>query len=139
MQIDHEINHLNIMTHDMDRMAKFYGEVLGFKVGWRPDFPSKGAWMYLGDKPLIHLVEIEQERRSIEPRVSHFAFTGTGILEFADNLKRLDIPFATRSVPNSELVQVVLLDPDGNVFEILFDNAASAGVTAYKWEGPIPV
>src|SRR5258705_4561836 len=49
--------HVNIRCAESDLPAieKFYGEVLGLKVGPRPKFPFNGLWLYDGDEPIVHV------------------------------------------------------------------------------------
>jgi len=53
-----QLDHVNIRTNNLAEMVRWYSEVLGLHSGPRPDFPFGGAWMYLGDQPVVHLVEI---------------------------------------------------------------------------------
>jgi len=34
MQIEPALNHINIFTHNMDRLIHFYEDILGFKLGY---------------------------------------------------------------------------------------------------------
>jgi catechol 2,3-dioxygenase-like lactoylglutathione lyase family enzyme len=49
--------HLNIRCspEDIPAIERFYGDVLGLKTGYRPDFKFGGIWLYDGDNPLIHV------------------------------------------------------------------------------------
>ena len=44
--------------------AAFYDRVLGMKAGDRPPFPFPGAWIYLGDTPVLHLVDVSDGQRA---------------------------------------------------------------------------
>ena len=79
MNITPALNHINLKTHDMNRIIRFYGDVLGFKPGYRPPFSSTGCWMYLDNNPLIHLVQIDTPPKNDDPAVNHFALTGSGL------------------------------------------------------------
>jgi catechol 2,3-dioxygenase-like lactoylglutathione lyase family enzyme len=46
------------VTPNIERMCRFYCEVLGFRQIWRPDFPFRGAWLF-GYGLQIHLIEPE--------------------------------------------------------------------------------
>jgi len=138
MKIDPSLNHVNLMTHDMDRMVEFYTRTMGFRVGPRPPFNNEGTWLYLGDFALIHLVKTDCEPFNKDPKIAHFAFSGTGMSEFAAHLRELDVPHIFRAVPKTEIVQVVLRDPDRNVFEVLFDRSSMEGAEPYRWDEPMP-
>ncbi len=79
MHIAPGLNHVNLMTHDMDRLIRFYGDVLGFKPGYRPPFSVAGSGLYLGEHALIHLVQTSAPVRNDDPAVNHFALTGDGL------------------------------------------------------------
>ena len=55
------LDHVNIKTNRLTEMVAFYEDVLGMKSGKRPNFPSHGAWIYVGKNPVIHLVEMAHE------------------------------------------------------------------------------
>ena len=138
MHITPELNHINLVTHDMGRLIRFYRDVLGFRAGFRPSFPVEGAWLYLGDHALIHLVKSNLPVRNDDPAVNHFAFSGQGLAEFLAHLRSMDVPYNVRVAPEIELRQVELHDPDGNMFEVLFAGSEAEGVNTepYKWTHP---
>ena len=49
--------HLNIRCskEDLPAIEKFYGDVLGLKTGYRPNFTFGGVWLYDGEDPIIHV------------------------------------------------------------------------------------
>jgi len=49
--------HLNIRCaqEDLPAIERFYGDVLGLKKGYRPNFMFGGIWLYDGDDPIIHV------------------------------------------------------------------------------------
>lgn len=138
MNIVPALNHVNPMTHDMDRMIAFYSSTMGFRVGPRPPFNNKGTWLYLGEHALVHLVKTNHEPRNEDSKIAHFAISGTGMETFAAHLRTLDVPHTFRPVPETDIVQVVLRDPDHNVFEVLFDQSSMAKTAPYRWDAPMP-
>lgn len=114
------LDHVNIKTAELDEMVKWYGDVLGMGTGWRPDFPFGGAWLYLGDRPVVHLVEVETAAKGIDPRIEHFAFRADGMAEFIENLDRRNIDYSTDAVPGAPIVQVNLFDIAGNHIHVDF-------------------
>ena len=133
MKIDAELNHINLSTVRLAEMVVFYQDILGFRVGDRPPFDNVGAWMYLEDKPLIHLTEREREQRNVEPKINHFAFTASGMAEFITHLRAHEIPYLVRLVPEVEMRQVVIKDPDGNLFEVMFERHEEADMSPFRW------
>ena len=124
------LDHVNIRTADVERLATFYGEVLGLMRGPRPPFPFGGAWLYCGAKAAIHLVDAsEAPPHSYDPLVlglSHFAFSATGLAAFVARLQGLGIAHHVGQLPGRPLTQVNLRDPDGNALHVDFSEVADA-------------
>lgn len=114
-------SHVNLRTARLSEMIAWYSEVLGMHSGRRPDFGFGGAWLYLGDTPLIHLVEVPSEPRTRDPKIEHFAFDASGIADFAARLEERGIAHTIDPVPGFPIVQINLHDPDGNHIHVDFD------------------
>ena len=121
------LDHVNIRTSELERLVTFYTEVLGFQVGQRPDFAFPGAWLYCGDRPVVHLIAVDDTPRPGNAlSLEHFAFAAEGlgvddravptlirkvpllrdrgVFELTDHdLRRLDI------APTTEILQQLLL------------------------------
>jgi len=41
-----KLAHYAIRTADLEASRRFYTEVIGFRVGYRPPFPFPGIWLY---------------------------------------------------------------------------------------------
>ena len=118
-------DHVNIRTHQLDEMISWYGDVLGLFPGPRPEFPFPGAWLYLRDQALVHLVGIE--KAPVEPDnlgLEHFALRAEGMAEFLTKLESLGIEARVSPVPGLPVVQVNIFDPDGNHIHVDFDAEA---------------
>ena len=73
-----DLDHVNIRTTQLAKTTAFFTEVLGLVVGWRPDFPFGGAWLYAGEKDVVHLVEVAKAHVPSEgSSLDHFAFATT--------------------------------------------------------------
>ena len=82
-------DHVNIITSNLDTMQTWYGEVLGLHPGPRPPFDVPGAWLYLGDMAVVHLVEVDETPKGYDGvRMEHVAFRASGYQTFLDNLAR---------------------------------------------------
>ena len=57
------LDHVNIKTARLDQLVAFYCGVLGLDHGRRPPFPFAGAWLYCGQRPVVHLVETPPSTR----------------------------------------------------------------------------
>ena len=123
------LDHVNIRTANVDAMTRFYADVLGLALGPRPPFSFDGAWLYCGDKAAVHLVS-KRDVPAGESSIDHFAFRATGLVEFVNRLKANNVPYRITVVPQLELRQVHISDPDGNRIEVAFpaeESVDSAG------------
>lgn len=117
-------DHVNVRTAHLDAMIDFYGDVLGLHPGPRPDFRVGGAWLYLGDQPYVHLVDIPEQAPNVpDNTLEHFAFRATGMAEFLSKLAQRGIDYSIDPVPDFPIVQVNFRDPDGNHIHVDFDKA----------------
>jgi catechol 2,3-dioxygenase-like lactoylglutathione lyase family enzyme len=124
------LDHVTIHTARLAELTDFYARVLGLRPGKRPGFKFSGAWLYCGDRPALHLVEVpasqnggapvarDGEARS--PKIEHFAFRAEGLAEFLARLREFDVAYRTAVVPTFEIRQVHIRDPEGNHIEIAF-------------------
>jgi catechol 2,3-dioxygenase-like lactoylglutathione lyase family enzyme len=115
-----QLDHVNIRTDKLAEMIHFYEDVLGLISGVRPNFPFPGAWIYVGENPVIHLVGVDKECASVEPKIEHFAFRATGLTKLTERLAKAGIQHSIDPVPGVPIVQVNLEDVDGNHIHIDF-------------------
>ncbi|MEM8956351.1 MAG: VOC family protein [Pseudomonadota bacterium] len=114
-------DHVNIRTANLDAMVAWYGEVLGLHPGPRPDFPFAGAWLYLGDTAVIHLVAADPPPAPGESLgIEHVSFRATDHAGFIATLEARVIPHRTVTVEAVGLALVNIHDPDGNHLHIDF-------------------
>lgn len=115
-----ELDHYNITTDDLDRSVKFYEEVLGLKIGKRPNVKIPGAWLYCGDKAVVHLVSVKHNEKSGMGTLDHVAFRATDFDGTRANLKERGIAFSEMSLPDFKIHQIFVHDPDGVKVELNF-------------------
>ena len=67
--------------------------------------------------------------------MNHFALSGKGLADFLEHLRTQDVPYNVLVAPEIDLRQVVMFDPDGNMFEVLFPGSEAEGVNIgpFKW------
>ena len=132
--------HLNIRCSESDLPAieKFYGEVLGLRKGYRPDFMFNGIWLYDGDDPIVHVGARFPKGSFVKDRhngsMDHIAWRASGAVDFRKKLKKLRIEFEEQNIENAGY-QVFLYDPVGTKLEFNFLNeqvadAVPLGTTA---------
>ena len=114
-------------TVNLAAMVAWYDAALGIKAGHRPDFPVPGAWLYLGEACVLHLIEadpapmVHAEGESL--RMEHIAFRAEGMADFLANLKRIGTEYRLFPFDSAGIVLVFLRDPDGNRLHIDFTMA----------------
>jgi len=118
-----ELDHYNIFTDNLERSVKFYEGVLGLHNGKRPDFGIPGAWLYCGDKAVVHIVAIKQNEKSGSGTLDHVAFRATDFEGTKAKLQQHDIKFSEMSVPDFNVRQIFVHDPDGVKVELNFFSA----------------
>jgi len=120
------LDHVNIRTGNLTGLTSFYGGLLGLEEGARPPFGVNGAWLYLADLPVVHLVEVEKTPEARTPRVEHFAFMAEGLEETKARLSEAGQSFREVTVPGYGWTQLFLRDPDGNNVELTFMETGGA-------------
>ena len=126
-----DLNHVNIRTANLDAIVGFYGDVLGLTSGTRPSFRFPGAWLYAGDRAVVHVVVGDAESTEGQPRIDHFAFSAVDLAGTLATLRAHDVAYRCFEVPGSAIRQVFFRDPDGNKIELDFQPHEMADMTAY--------
>jgi catechol 2,3-dioxygenase-like lactoylglutathione lyase family enzyme len=113
------LDHVNIRTTDLEKTRAFFTEVLGLTIGWRPDFSFGGAWLYVGDRDVVHLVEVGRAGAASKgSSLDHFAFS---IDDYEDARRRLDaagVAYEAGAAPNGGIRQVFITELNGVTFEL---------------------
>ena len=133
-----KLDHYSIRTLDIEASRRFYTEVMGFEVGFRPAFDFPGLWLYNG-KPgpgsygVVHIIGIDPANpeglkaylgdRDLSTlngtgTVDHMAFTATGLADIRERLERHGVAFRERTVPNLGIHQVFFEDPSQVTIEL---------------------
>jgi catechol 2,3-dioxygenase-like lactoylglutathione lyase family enzyme len=116
------LDHVNLRTASLEVLRAFYVDVLGLRVGARPGFSFGGAWLYCGDVPVVHLVEVEHAAQSPgDLRLEHFAFRAHGLADLLERLSAHRVPMSLGFVRDFGICQVNVRDPDGTHIHIDFD------------------
>src|SRR2546428_6090122 len=50
------MNHFTVLTDDVAKTVRFYGELLGLVPGERPNFDFPGAWLCAEGRAILHIV-----------------------------------------------------------------------------------
>lgn len=133
------LDHVNLRTARLDAMVEFYGAVLGLVRGPRPNFSFGGAWLYAGDRAVVHLVEVTEPVTPGQAlSLQHFALRAHGLADFLERVAAFGAQPRFGRVEDFGLFQVNLVDPDGNHLHVDFalDEARALGLAP---AGPSPV
>lgn len=114
------LDHINIETLDLDTSVKFYTQVLGLEVGWRPSFDVPGAWLYVGEQPIVHLVVRDSINEGPTGAIHHVALTASDLATTTKRLEDAGIDFKKTVVPDLAVTQLFVTDPNGVMLELNF-------------------
>lgn len=115
------LDHINIHTSRSKETLQFYTELLDFQEGFRPLFDFPGAWLYAGERAVIHLVERQGVTESTNNPLDHVAFEAHGFDQTCNQLEAAGYPFRTADVPKTKIRQIFLIDPNGVKLELNFN------------------
>ncbi len=130
MQV-HALDHVNILTYDLDATAGFYeaalgltrGESLGTGMGF------KGAWMFdASGHPLVHIglksaegdYGPEHIPGTVTGAVHHIAFRCTGFDAAKARLESAGLEYRAMDFAERSFRQIVLRDPNNVSVELNF-------------------
>jgi len=129
------LDHFTICTDALEDTRAFFEDVIGLAVGKRPGFKFPGYWLYLGEKPVVHLFardaagELSRymgERHAaatgpVGPTAfDHIAFRCRDLPAFEAKLKARGTPYRRRTVPEISEHQLFISDPNGVPIELIF-------------------
>jgi glyoxylase I family protein len=120
------VHHVTVVVRDLSQSARFYGEFLGMRAAFRPDFGFPGLIFESGGTQ-VHLIE----RQDWHPTdVAHHGHEGVDACHFA--LEVDDAVAASQTLKENGLeilqgpeqnaagwIQLWFRDPDGYVIELL--------------------
>jgi catechol 2,3-dioxygenase-like lactoylglutathione lyase family enzyme len=132
------MQHYMVLAKDLEKTRAFYCDVLGLRAGPRPPFNFKGLWIYAGDVACVHVAERASydamSRSAANPAdpvnhgsgsVDHIAFSATDYDELIATFVRFGVQYRATRVPDSDLRQLFVFDPDGIQIEINIRSQAS--------------
>ena len=119
------LDHLLVLTDDVDAPRDVWCEVLDLEVGERPPLEFPGYWLYGGGAPCVHVAEraayvAHSERIGIPAAagpVEHVAFDAADYDGLASRIERGGIAAARNAVPGV-MRQLFVEDPNGVKIEI---------------------
>ena len=113
------LDHVNIRTTELAKTQAFFTEVLCLTVGWRPDFPFGGAWLYAGDKDVVHLVEVGRAGAPTRgSSLDHFAFAIDDYEDAKRKLGAAGLAYEPSAAPNGGIRQLFVTELNGVTIEL---------------------
>ncbi len=116
------LDHYALLCSDPDRTTRFYTEVVGLEIGFRPaELTFAGVWLYAGGQPIVHIVFGKPIPTRETGAVDHLALKAVGDLdETIGRLKKHKIEYTMRVLQRTGVTQVFFRDPDGVGVELNF-------------------
>ncbi len=117
-----KLNHVQVITTDLEASEAFWTGIIGLDTGYRPPFDFPGAWYYADGMPAIHLVLRDEVGKA--GAVDHVALEFDAG-EYAGTRQRLDdagLDYRNTVVPGRGDRQMFVIGPDGIRVELLFPN-----------------
>jgi catechol 2,3-dioxygenase-like lactoylglutathione lyase family enzyme len=125
------IEHVLVLSDDIDATRDFYRDVLGLRAGERPPLEFPGYWLYAGDTACVHVAErrpyaahaaglglpVPDHGAGGRGPVDHVAFRAGDWDALVARLARCGVPSVTNTVPGGPR-QVFFEDPNGVRVEV---------------------
>ena len=112
------LDHINIHADDLDAARDFLLAALpGLTQGPRPPFDFKGYWLYLGDKPIIHM-QTRAAGMGGRGWIDHLAFGPFDFDTERDRLEESGFTYTVSAIPGTGIRQIFVLGPEGLKLEL---------------------
>jgi catechol 2,3-dioxygenase-like lactoylglutathione lyase family enzyme len=123
------VHHVSFAVRDLEKSREFYEGLLGLEPVERPDIGLPGAWYSAGNGQ-VHLIELPKGVEagtpvaSLTPLANHSAFA---IDDYDSTLERVRECGIEVFETKSEIGQLWIRDPDGNVIELIVPGPEGRG------------
>jgi catechol 2,3-dioxygenase-like lactoylglutathione lyase family enzyme len=120
------LEHMLVLTDDLEATRAFYCEVLGFEAGERPPLEFPGCWLYLDGVACVHVAERAAYEahaaghglgRAAGP-IDHMAFTAGDYDFLVARLDAAGVERVSNDVPAAGIRQLFFDDPNGVRIEL---------------------
>jgi catechol 2,3-dioxygenase-like lactoylglutathione lyase family enzyme len=126
-----KLDHVLVLTEDIDGTRDFYRDALGLEVGDRPPLEFPGYWLYAQGIPCVHVADrkaytahsASTDVLASPPAVGtgaldHLAFASDDHDEALARLERSGVDARQNTVPGIGMRQLFVQDPNGVMIEI---------------------
>lgn len=120
------IDHVNLSAPAelLERVRRFYVEIIGLHEGPRPTFRSgsRGYWLYAGAEPIMHLTSRGGGEAAAQDTgwLDHIAFACSNLPAMRAKLDAAGVSYRIDVVDMPPQVQLFLTDPAGVGVELNF-------------------
>ncbi|KAB7888854.1 hypothetical protein [Poseidonibacter ostreae] len=124
-------DHISLRAKNPSEMKNFLIELLDFEIGFRPDFPFEGYWLYSGKKDVVHIfneqatfykkglikenIEEESTGKNI---VNHVCFYSDDYEELMARIRKMNLDYSINLVPDCSIEQIFINAPENLILEI---------------------
>lgn len=108
-----QLHHVNVVVANLEAAKQFYCDTLGLEPIDRPDFPTRGLWLAVGDAQ-VHLAEGDEPA----PRRHHFALAVDDFDAAVSHLEAAGLEVRRFPTVEGAGAQAGVRDPSGNLIEI---------------------
>jgi catechol 2,3-dioxygenase-like lactoylglutathione lyase family enzyme len=120
------LEHVLVLTDDLEATRAFYCDVLGFETGGRPRLAFPGYWLYLDDVACVHVAErtayethaADVGLGAVTGPVDHLAFAADDHEALVARLEAAGVEAVSNDVPAAGIRQLFLDDPNGVRIEL---------------------
>lgn len=120
------LEHVLVLTGDLEATRAFYCDVLGFEAGARPQLAFPGYWLYLDGAACVHIADRaayeahaeEVGLTRVEGSIDHLAFAAGDHATLAARLEAAGVETVSNDVPGAGFRQLFLEDPNGVRIEL---------------------
>lgn len=115
------MNHFTVLAKDLEATKDFYLSVLGLVEGHRPNLGFPGAWLYVGDAAVLHIVAGRPLPADPRGVLDHMAFSAQDLVGTVRKLDDRNVAYDLRRLPDSGIWQLFCFDPNGARVEMDFE------------------
>lgn len=115
------MNHFTVLAKDLEATKDFYLSVLGLVEGHRPNLGFPGAWLYVGDAAVLHIVAGRPLPADPRGVLDHMAFSAEDLVGTVRKLDDRNVAYDLRRLPDSGIWQLFCFDPNGARVEMDFE------------------
>jgi catechol 2,3-dioxygenase-like lactoylglutathione lyase family enzyme len=120
------LEHVLVLTDDLEATRAFYCDVLGFEAGERPQLAFPGYWLYLDGVACVHIADRaayaahaeEVGLARVASPIDHLAFAAGDHAALVARLGAAGVHAVSNDVPAAGIRQLFLTDPNGVRIEL---------------------